>query len=164
MTNQELLTETYQYLLNDPGYTSLGDKLETNQWGQIILTPHQFPHSVYQKRISTLLDKYTKGEWFMEVPISTATGVKVADIVWVEHTMFDLVKMDPVLNICPQICIEVWSDANGWIERKDKPMAYFEAGALEVWTCLKGKMKFFIKSGEIENSLIFIDFPKIIKI
>lgn len=148
-------------ILADPSLSDLPYKIETNEYGQIVMSPASRGHSRRQSRIERLLnDAMPSGEAFVECPIATRLGTKVADVVWVSDAVLeDQEDADPMTR-APEICVEVLSASNSQNEIDEKRALYFEQGAIEVWTCDgQGDMRFFAPGGEIEQSALTPGFP-----
>ncbi len=84
------------------------------------------------------------GEIVTECPISTADGVKGADVAWASKECWHELGNRPCFIRSPEICIEVTSPDNTEEEIREKMALYLDAGAKEVWVCgLFGAMRFF---------------------
>jgi len=86
------------------------------------------------------------GRVITECPISTADGVKAADVAWASRQLIR--EVGNRIRVCfpkaPGICVEVLSPSNTEAEISEKTALYFDAGAAEVWVCgLAGNMQFF---------------------
>jgi Uma2 family endonuclease len=133
-------------LCADPRLAKLPDRIETDRHGHILMTPPPgFPHSDRQGQIMTLLVQLLpNGRTVPECPISTADGVKAADMAWLDSGRRELHERPLILTRAPEICIEVLSPSNTQSEIDEKRVLYFDAGATEVWICnLDGSMSFF---------------------
>ena len=75
------------------------------------------------------------GRVITECPISTADGVKAADVVWASMERLVELGNEVCFPNAPEICVEIVSPGNSAAEIKEKTMLYFDAGALEVWHC-----------------------------
>jgi len=155
----------WRQLLADRELTRLPHRIETDRLGRIIMTPPPFFEHVWRiSRIIELLHEYLPtGKTLSETPISTADGVKVMDVAWLESDYAKaLEKQRPlILERAPQIFIEVLSESNSPEEMAEKRALYFEAGAREVWICeLDGRMSFYCGGALIGNSEICSRFPK----
>ncbi len=133
-------------VLEDRGLIDLPYRIETNEYGQILMTPPASGgHSTRQTRILLTLDKLLGGQPLAECPISTIAGVKVADVGWYSPARFAQVENQIAFEIAPEICVEVCSPCNTDSEMQVKRQLYFEAGAEEVWLCeLDGTMNFYL--------------------
>jgi Uma2 family endonuclease len=154
-------------VMDDPHYATLDGSFETDRHGNVIhMPPPGFRHARLQRRIATTLSELMgQGETATECPISTADGVKAADVVWLSVEQLAQVGNNECLPFSPLICVEVKSPRNSWRELEDKRTLYFEAGCLELWICdERGKMRFFAKSGtgveELNASRLCPGFPR----
>ncbi|MEH2212053.1 Uma2 family endonuclease [Nostoc sp.] len=140
-------------------------KIELNKWGQIVMSPVKIKHSFYQGRIQRLLESLLNaGEVMPECAINTSDSVKVADVVWCSEERFSQIEDEVSASIAPEICVEVKSSGNTLEEMEFKRNLYLEAEAVEVWLCNEqGKMTFYNEQVELEQSLLFPNFPKQIK-
>jgi hypothetical protein len=75
------------------------------------------------------------GRVLTECPISTADGVKAADVVWASFALVDELGNRVCFPQAPEICVEVLSPRNTDAEMEEKTALYFDAGANEVWHC-----------------------------
>lgn len=160
-TTQEHVGLTWEEVCNDPHLRDLPYKIETNEWGQIVMTATFFMHGKYQFRIGEILSQQLeRGEVVTEGAIRTSKGTKVADVVWCSPERFEKVKGDYDATVAPEICVEVLSSSNTTEEVEEKKKLYLEAGAEEVWTCTsEGAMEFFDASGPLDASKRAPDFP-----
>jgi Uma2 family endonuclease len=151
----------WREVVEHPSLQDLPFKIETNQWGEIVMTPATLGHSKYQRRIIKWFDGFQQGDVLPECPIQTSEGVKVADVAWGSIDFFKRNQGDmPCLPESPEIVIEVKSSSNTDNEMERKKGLYFQAGAKEVWFCDKqGTMRFFNPQGELERSGLFREFP-----
>ncbi|MDR3554213.1 MAG: Uma2 family endonuclease [Syntrophobacteraceae bacterium] len=151
----------WREVVEHPSLQDLPFKIETNQWGEIVMTPATLGHSKYQRRIIKWFDGFQQGDVLSECPIQTSEGVKVADVAWGSFAFFKQNQGDmPCLPESPEIVIEVKSSSNTDNEMERKKGLYFQAGAKEVWSCDKqGTMRFFNPQGELERSGLFREFP-----
>ena len=71
-------------LVQDPELARIEGRIETDRFGRIIMSPPPAPsHGSLQVRIAYLLtDLIPRGRVISECPISTADGVKAADVAW----------------------------------------------------------------------------------
>lgn len=140
--------------------------IETDRHGHILMTPPPgFYHSGFQTQVAIKLNSLlSNGQSLVECPISTADGVKGADVVWISTKRCAKALRQDVLVIAPEICVEVISKSNTREEMMAKKALYFEAGAEEVWFCdRKGRMFFFLKNSPdqaVSHSSLCADFPK----
>lgn len=155
----------WKEVVADPNLRDLPFKIETNEWGQIVMTPAQVMHGKLQLKIGMLLTQLMQeaGEATIECAIQTTQGTKVADVAWFSAERWEQVQDEYDSPIAPEICVEVISRSNSAEEIKQKKSLYFERGAIEIWTCdAKGKMQFYAQTGEMSSSALVPDFPKTI--
>ena len=156
----------WKEVVESPQLKNLPYKIETNEWGQIVMTPARVRHGNYQYKIGNLLGSLhpQAGEIVMECAVRTAKGTKAADVAWFSTARWLIVEDDFETSIAPEICVEVLSPGNTGGEMKSKRKLYFEAGALEVWVCnTEGHMRFYDQSGELEQSQLVPAFPQNIR-
>ena len=156
----------WQEVIESPYLRNLPFKIETNEFGEIVMNPVKIGHSIFQSRISSLMQiMRPEGVSMVECAIKTRKGTKVADAAWASMAIIEKIKDETDASIAPEVCVEVVSMSNTNKEMDGKRELYFEKGASEVWICDEyGDMKFFDDAGRIEKSAIFPDFPKKIKI
>lgn len=152
---------SWEDLCRDPHLQDLPYKIETNEWGQIVMSPTFQWHGAHQAEIARLLSQHLEGRVVTESAIQTAKGTKVADVAWFSAERWEEVKDEFDASIAPEICVEVLSPTNAPGEMKEKKHLYFEAGAEEVWTCDgEGRIRFFTAEGERNASAMAPAFPK----
>src|SRR6516225_9444479 len=97
-------------------------------------------------------------------PVSTAGGVKVADVAWIAPDRRDNMAELVLFELAPEFCVEVLSPSNSTAEIDEKRALYFDAGATEVWICnLDGSMSFFVgPSYQVSTSALCPQFPQAI--
>jgi len=165
-TTQTVHQARWQELVNDPSLRDLPYKVETNERGQLILSPHSNRHSLLQLAVQKLLLKQKpEGRPPTEFAISTSKGVKASDVAWMSPEQAKRMSEtgDPS-TLAPEICIEVMSPANTMAEMDEKRALYLEAGAEEVWIVQEdGTVRFFAEE-ELDASRLAPDFPKNISI
>ncbi|MAS97129.1 MAG: hypothetical protein CMO55_28390 [Verrucomicrobiales bacterium] len=155
----------WEAILADKDLAALPYRIETDQHGQLIMSPPPAPgHGNKQIKIGAKLMELTEtGEVVSECPISTRLGVKAADIAWCSQELWERSGEFPCFTECPEICVEVLSPSNTKGEIEEKKSLYFEAGAKEVWICDSvGEMKFFLSdsSESTNNSALVPNFPR----
>lgn len=153
--------EQWQDVVTDSALRDLSYKVETNEHGQIVLSPPKAQHARLQGRVLDVLR--TAGEEGCGLPefsVATEAGVRGPDVVWMPPGRYDeiLETGDPP-TIAPDLCIEVMSESNDWDEVEEKQTLYLEAGAEEVWIVTgEGTVRFFADK-ELETSEMIPDFP-----
>jgi Uma2 family endonuclease len=151
-------------LLADRELARFEGRIETDRYGHIIMSPPPAPrHGSYQSEIAHLLRTLRRGgRVYTECPISTADGVKAADVVWASAERVRDMGNAVCFPRSPEICVEVLSPGNTEAEIHEKTALDFDAGAKEVWICGdSGEMTFF-QSGDTEprpRSDLCPDFP-----
>ena len=152
-------------LLGDVELAKLEGRIETDRHGQIIMRPPPAPrHGTRQARITTLLSQLMPhGTVLTECPISTADGVKAADVAWASaECMSDLGNRN-CFPRSPELCVEVLSPGNTKAKVQEKVGLYFDAGAKEVWLCaVSGAISFLTDAvtRPLKNSPMCPTFPK----
>jgi Uma2 family endonuclease len=148
----------------DSNLRDLPYKIELNENGQLVMTPHAVEHSLLQGDIEAELRRHLpNGRVAPELAIRTSKGTKSADVVWGSDARFaeirDLGGDDA--QIAPEICVEILSKSNTLAEMEAKRLLYFEAGAQEFWLCSQtGQMRFFDRGGELTQSALAPHFPR----
>jgi Uma2 family endonuclease len=154
----------WEEVLADPDLAKVEGRVETDRHGQIIMSPPASArHGSFQSRIARRLwDLMPSGEVLTECPISTADGVRAADVAWAsEQTMRELGNRS-CFPLCPEICVEVLSPRNTVKEIDEKKALYFDAGAREVWVCQMSGLNFFAAPGAAarKTSAVCPKFPQ----
>ncbi len=152
----------WREVVEDPSLRDLPYKIETNEWGKIMMAPASYAHGVYQGEIEAWLRKLTKeGRVSPECPVKTSKGTKVADVAWVSPAFLKKHGIKKVeLPESPEVVVEIESPSNSAAELEEKRLLYFEKGAKEFWLCDEdGHMRFFNPQGELERSELFGEFP-----
>jgi Uma2 family endonuclease len=160
----EVVDVTWQEIVENPSLAGLPFKIETNEFGQVVMSPTKYLHGIFQARLSRLLETHLpNGIVSNETAIETRKGVKVPDVAWSSYAFFELHREEFALSNATKICIEVILKSNTVREIATKRKLYFERGALEVWTCdLDGNVHFYDAQGELEHSLLASEFPKLV--
>src|SRR5437867_13331502 len=156
-------------VLADPQLAKFEGRVETDRHGHVVMSPPPAPtHGSFQSRIASLLDRYlTTGRVLTECPISTADGVKAADVAWASPERMRELGRRVCFPRAPEICVEVISPSNTKAEIEEKMALYFDAGAREVWVCAQsGAMKFVTRGAArpMKNSQLCPKFPKQVKL
>ena len=156
-------------LQGDPLLANIEGRIETDRYGQIIMSPPPAPsHGSFQLEIGHLLRQLLpKGRTLTECPISTADGVKAADVAWASPECMRELGNRLCFLRAPEICVEVLSPRNTEAEIAEKSALYFDAGAREVWICeSSGTMRFKAKAGQnlLKASKLCPKFPLQVKL
>jgi Uma2 family endonuclease len=149
-------------VLADPSLHDLPYKIETNSYGQIVMSPASRYHSRYEAEIAILLRALrADGVVHTEAPVQTDAGVKVPDVAWASDAFEANPAHGETFASAPELCIEVVSRGNSKSELDEKRRLYFAAGAFEVWECnLRGQVTFHDPNGPIAESALFPGFPQ----
>jgi Uma2 family endonuclease len=156
-------------LLGDPEVAKIEGRVETDRYGHVIMSPPPAArHGSFQSDIAYLLRSLMQtGRVLTECPISTADGVRAADVAWASPECVEELGNRICFPRSPEICVEVLSPGNTDSEIQEKMALYFDAGAEEVWLCdTSGAMKFFLSAGSraVRVSNLCADFPARIKL
>ena len=156
-------------LLADPELARFEGRIETDRYGHIIMSPPPAPsHGSFQATIASLLNRHMKtGRVLTECPVSTADGVKAADVAWASQEGMRELGNRVCFPKSPEICVEVVSPGNTDAEIREKMALYFDAGAREVWLCAEtGAVRFFGPGSAepMKASHLCPQFPKQIKL
>lgn len=133
-------------VLADPELAKVQGRIETDRHGHIIMSPPPAPsHGSFQLEIGHLLRSLVRnGRVLTECPISTADGVKAADVAWASPERMRELGKQVCFPRAAEICVEVMSPGNTEAEIEEKMALYFDAGARQVWLCAQsGAMSFF---------------------
>ncbi len=155
-------------LVADKSLAALEFRIETDRYGQMIISPPPVPsHGNRQSEISFHLKQLTdRGKVISECPVSTRDGVKAIDVAWCSDVQWSRLGDQTCFMEAPEICIEIESPSNTKAELRDKKTLYFEEGALEVWICNReGAMHFYTgtESEAADSSTLVPGFPALIK-
>ena len=156
-------------VLADPELARFEGRVETDRHGHIIMSPPPAPaHGSFQSEIAHLLrELLDAGRVITECPISTADGVRAADVAWASPERMVELGNRVCFPRAPEICVEVLSPGNTEAEIQEKIALYFDAGAKEVWTCTEsGVVSFFGAKGArpLRESRLCPQFPKRIEL
>lgn len=152
---------TWEEILRDPLLRDLPYKIETNEHGQIVMSPPPgLPHGFRQPKIARLLEEHLPGGHVAtECPVITSKGTKGVDVAWLSAERRAQVGDQTRSPVAPEVCVEILSPSNTEAEMNEKRALYFEAGAEEVWLCDDdGRMRFFGPEGPLDASKRAPDF------
>ena len=152
---------TWDEVCADRNLQDLPFRIETNRWGQIVMSPPHNDHSFAQSSIYDLLRrKMRRGQCLQETTIDTEEGHRVADASWMSAAFSQAHKGESSFKHAPEICVEVKSPSNSMGELLEKKALFLKAGAQEVWIREpSGKMLFFNAEGPLERSALCPGFP-----
>lgn len=166
MTKQVKVMD-WNEIINNPSLRDLPFKIETNEYGQIVMSAATNKHGFLQSEIVFLFRTLAinGGKSVTECSIETSKGVKVADVVWCSAEFITRNGYETPYQEAPEVCVEIVSRSKSKREMTEKKRLYFERGAREVWLCYEnGKVEFFNQKGETQTSEIFKQFPKQIEV
>ena len=153
--------ERWHEIVRDPALRDLPYKVETNEHGQLVLSPNKNRHSDRQTQLFLLLQEHApEGYISVEYALVTSKGIKAPDVVWMSpQRKREMEATGDPSTLAPEICVEVMSDANTEAEMAEKRALYREIGAEEVWIVdEEGRIRFFADE-EWEQSEIAPDCP-----
>lgn len=152
---------SWKKVCEDPNLQDLPYKIETNDRGQIVMSPTYAWHGRFAYQIAQLLEEQLpEGVSSVETAIRTAKGTKVADAIWCTAERWVEIKDAYDVPVAPEICVEVRSPTNTDAEIDEKRELYLDAGAEEVWICdEEGQITFYDAEGEREVSQRVSSFP-----
>lgn len=149
-------------ILGNPEFAAMPYRFETDEHGQIILSPWESPiHGARAAFISRELGRFTPfGRTVISCPISTRKGVKAADVAWCSPEIWSESEGKSCLLRAPEICVEILSPSNTRGEIEEKKQLYFDAGAKEFWLCgEEGSMSFSTRDATLPASILCPEFP-----
>ena len=156
----------WKEITENPNLRDLPFKIETNEFGQIIMNPVKLNHSVYQGEIIRLLVNINPdGKVLAECAIWTRKGTKVADVAWFSDKLWQTQKGKTEAAVAPELCVEVASMSNSEREMTEKRKLYFEQEAIEFWFCDEyGNISFYNSKRKLKSSSLFPEFPDKVEI
>lgn len=125
---------TWEEVCDHPSLRDLPFKIETNHYGQVVMSPTKNKHQFLGGRIAAMLNRLLPGgEAIPELAVKTPAGVKVTDVAWVSAELKPRLEVLVACDVAPEICVEVLSASNTVAEMNEKRRLYFAQGAKEVW-------------------------------
>ncbi len=148
-------------ICENPVLKDLPFKIQTDRWGNIVMSPASNEHGMVQAKIVALLSRMTeKGAVISECSVQTKEGVKVADAAWMSDEFVKQNMGKTPFAEAPEICVEILSPSNSQAEMDEKKELYFARGAKEFWICDRdGNINFYKNTGRITRSELIPDFP-----
>lgn len=148
-------------ILQEPSLQNLPFKVETNEYGKIVLSPASNKHGILKAEIVGFLREHRQaGRVITECSINTTKGVKVADAAWVSESFFGKHGFETPYSQAPEICIEIASPSNSTQELEEKTALYLSRDAKEVWICDdNGLLELYSHQGKLEHSNLFPNLP-----
>ena len=159
----------WEELLADAELARVEGRIETDRHGHILMSPPPAPdHGSFQVEIGHLLRSLIpQGRVLTECPISTADGVRAADVAWASAESLRDLGNRACFPRAPELCVEVLSPGNTDEEIREKVALYFDAGAREVWLCdAEGHMKFLGSAAgrSLKRSALCPQFPRVVQL
>jgi Uma2 family endonuclease len=151
---------TWDEIINDPLLQNLPFKIETNKFGQILMSPASNRHGIIQSDVGYEIRRRRKGGVIInECSVDTSDGVKVADVAWASDDFFAEYGDVTPYPKAPEICVEVVSPSNSKQEIEHKVELYLAKGALEVWVVnQKREARFYSYTGQLKKSKLIPKF------
>jgi len=151
---------TWDEIINDPTLQNLPFKIETNKFGQILMSPASNKHGSIQFDVGRKIDRRKRsGMIIVECSIETSDGVKLAYVVWASDEFIAEYGETTPYPKAPEICVEVVSPSNSKQEIKHKVELYLAKGALEVWVVnQKREVTFYSHTGHLKKSKLIPKF------
>lgn len=148
-------------LCADPLLQNLPYKIQTDRWGNILMSPATNEHGMYQAKIVTLLSRLTtSGMLIVECAVQTSAGVKVVDVAWASDEFIQRHRGQNPFSETPELCVEMLSPSNSEQEMVEKRELYFARGTTECWVAdQQGTVKFYETSGRLTKSRLVTNFP-----
>jgi Uma2 family endonuclease len=149
-------------ICNNQQLQNLPYKIQTDKWGNLLMSPATNEHGIYQAKLVQLLSKLTDtGVIITECSVQTQEGVKVMDVAWASDAFMNRNRTNTPYQEAPEICIEILSPSNTLAEMEEKRELYFAKGAKEVWLCKKnGDMIFYTHLRKLQTSELLKTFPR----
>jgi Uma2 family endonuclease len=151
----------WQEVCEHPSLKDLPFKVETNEYGQIVMTPVNNLRGILRGEIGYKLKlSFSTGHVLSSAAIRTSKGTKVADVAWISLERWEQVKHEADASQSPEICVDVILAHYSESDVMQRKSLYFETGAKEVWLCSEnGEMRFFNTEQELIHSECVPDFP-----
>ena len=156
--------QRWSELVADRELAKVQGRVETDRTGRVVLHPiAPVAHGMVVAEIGFHLHEMLRTGWIMVAcPISTAGGVRLADLAWASPLCLEELADRVCFPRAPEICVEVVAATDSTFEIQDRMALYFDAGAKEVWTCsTRGAVKFFGPGSiQLERSALCPEFPQ----
>lgn len=143
---------TWDEIINHPALRDLPFKIETNKFGQILMSPASNKKGMLKFQVGCKIDHQQRGGTIITgCSIETSDGIKVADVAWASDDFIrEFGDVTPYPK-APEICVEVVSPSKQ--EFKHKIDLYLAKGALEVWRVKsKDEITFYTHTGKLKKS------------
>ena len=112
----------WEELLADAELAKVEGRIETDRHGHILMSPPPAPsHGGFQSEIAYLLRSLMpQGRVLTECPISTADGVRAADVAWASAACLRDLGSRACFPRAPELCVEVLSPGNTGAEIQER--------------------------------------------
>ena len=108
---------TWEEVCAHPDLQDLPFRIETNRWGQVVMSPPHNDQFFAQASIyNTPRKKTTGGDILQQAVIDADDGHKVADGVWMSEAFLKAHKGQASFKRAPEICVEVKLPSNSMKE------------------------------------------------
>ena len=144
----------WQAVLDNPYLKDLPFKLETNRWGNIVMSPASNEQGKIKFEIGGWIKNAKQGgKVIMGCSVETPEGVKVADVAWASDEFLAEHGFETPYRVAPEICVEITSLSNSSAEMAEKTQLYLARGAREVWICVEdGSVNYYSHIGRLDGS------------
>jgi Uma2 family endonuclease len=158
--SEEQRIMTWDEIINSPYLRDLPFKIETNKFGQILMSPASNKHGIVQFDVGYVIRRRKKGGKIInECSIETSDGVRVADVAWASDEFITEYGDTTPYPKAPEICVEVVSPSNSKAEIEHKVELYLAKGAQEVWVVNnKQQVSIYSYSGKLKKSKLIPNF------
>ncbi len=157
----------WREVIEHPSLRDLPFKIETNEWGKIMMTPATDIHGIYQSLIDRSLARLAKEgrlppNALFKLPKGSRLPMLLGEAGHSSKSMGSAIFF--LLNP-PKSSLKYNPHRIVLLRWKKKKQLYFGAGAKEFWLCDEyGNMRFFNPQGELKRSELFGEFPEHIDI
>ena len=137
---------TWEEVCDHPSLRDLPFKIETNRYGQVVMSPTKTRHAIYQGEVTVLLGQLLPdGLLGGDLSLQTDDGVKVPDVAWMSREFYFRHESEAAFLESPEIVVEILSESNSRAEMREKAELFFTRGAKEFWIVERdGRVRFFI--------------------
>jgi Uma2 family endonuclease len=155
------LRERWQQLADDRVVAAIPCKVELNEKGAIEVSPPTVQHALIQGFLSCeLAGQRPEGTTLVSCPVETDIGMRVPDVAWASHELWEQQQNESEFRVAPDLCIEVLSPTNTRIEMTHKTAGYLAAGAKEVWIVGEdGVPEIYTTAGQVPASTLGFELP-----
>ena len=153
---------TWEEVCEHPSLRDLPFKIETNRYGQIVMSPAKNQHGYLLGKIVGMLSRLLPdGEVSTELAVDTPAGVKVTDVAWTSAALYRRLEPLAKCDVAPEICVEIISASNTAAGMMAKRNLYLGRGAKEVWLvdAETRRVRFYAAEGRRAHSALCPEFP-----